>query len=218
MPNSVQQGTVKILMFITIVFLTVLYSCYNNKPKPGNNNASQLSAKNGIIANTDSLLFELTDQILSAMQAKDYAKISSFFHPVSGVRFSPYAYIDTVANVTLTREPFNELVNQQIKLKWGSFNGSGEDILMTVQQYFNRFVYNANYLKNSKKSLNNIIGKGNTLNNIRIIYKDYDFIECYIPGSDKKSEGMDWCSLRLVYKKFGDQYFLVGLIHDQWTI
>ncbi len=29
---------------------------------------------------------------------------------------------------------------------------------------------------------------------------------------------MDWCSLRLVFEKWGAQYYLVGVVHDQWTI
>jgi UDP-N-acetyl-2-amino-2-deoxyglucuronate dehydrogenase len=31
-------------------------------------------------------------------------------------------------------------------------------------------------------------------------------------------EGMDWRSLRLVFEKKNDIWYLVGIIHDQWTI
>ncbi|MBK8311687.1 MAG: hypothetical protein IPL04_13125 [Chitinophagaceae bacterium] len=38
------------------------------------------------------------------------------------------------------------------------------------------------------------------------------------PGSIKKFDGMDWRSIRLVFKIKDGKYFLVGVIHDEWTI
>jgi len=217
MKIHIQKNTLSVI-FTTLIIMSVLAACNTGNQKADDNSSAQIPNEIPATTSNDTLLFELTDQLLLAMEAKDYKKVSSFFHPVHGVRFSPYANIDTLANITLTKESFIEHLKKQTKMSWGSFNGSGEDIFMTVEQYFNRFVYNANYLKESQKSLNKIIGKGNTLNNIGIIYKDCDFIECYIPGFDKNLDGMDWCSLRLVYKKYQGQYFLAGLVHDQWTI
>jgi hypothetical protein len=37
-------------------------------------------------------------------------------------------------------------------------------------------------------------------------------------GFDPEYEGMDWRSLRLVFEKKNDIWYLVGIIHDQWTI
>ncbi|HNZ43229.1 MAG TPA: hypothetical protein PLI16_00945 [Bacteroidales bacterium] len=218
MAKTVQPSMAKKIIFASIIFLTAICSCHNKKPVPAENNSSPAPTQKEIAVNKDSLLLELTDQILAALEAKDYPKISSYFHPVYGVRFSPYAYIDTLADVRLKKETFNELVKKQTKLRWGSFNGSGEDIFMTVPQYFGRFVYNANYKKDGEKYVNKVNGKGNTKNNMNVIYQGLDFIECYIPGFDKKMDGMDWCSLRLVFKKYHEQYFLVGIVHDQWTI
>ncbi len=217
MKIHIQKNSISAL-FASLIIMSVLAACNTNNQKASDNSSAKILNEKTATTNKDTILYALTDQLLSAMEAKDYTKVSSFFHPVSGVRFSPYTYIDTLANITLTKESFIEHLKKQTKISWGSFNGSGEDIFMTVEQYFNRFVYNANYLKESQKSLNKIIGKGNTLNNIGIIYKDCDFIECYIPGVDKNLDGMDWCSLRLVYKKHQGQYFLAGLVHDQWTI
>jgi len=29
---------------------------------------------------------------------------------------------------------------------------------------------------------------------------------------------MDWRSLKLVFKKYEDRFYLVGIIHSEWTI
>jgi hypothetical protein len=59
---------------------------------------------------------------------------------------------------------------------------------------------------------------GNSINNINTAYPKSDYIENYFSGFNKKYEGMDWRALRLVFQKEGDRYYLVGIVHDQWTI
>jgi hypothetical protein len=204
-----------LLITLLIILLT---SCDGSKPKSRATNSSDNILPVSPALNKDSLLFELTNQIMTSIKVKDFEKFSEFIHPVLGVRFSPYSFIDTSANVKLTAGNFIEQINNQSELVWGSFDGSGEIIQLTIEEYFNRFVYNADFINAEKKSINNIIGKGNTVNNLETIYNGCDYTESYFSGFDKKFEGMDWCSLRLVFKKYNDKYYLVGIVHDQWTI
>lgn len=46
----------------------------------------------------------------------------------------------------------------------------------------------------------------------------YNYVEYHFPGFEKKYEGKDWKSLRLVFEKKNDRWYLVGIVHDQWTI
>ena len=62
------------------------------------------------------------------------------------------------------------------------------------------------------------MGQGNTLINSSEIYKDAIIIEYHFSGFDPQYEGMDWRSLRLAFEKVNDIWYLVGIIHDQWTI
>ena len=43
-------------------------------------------------------------------------------------------------------------------------------------------------------------------------------MEYHFPGIDPKFEGMDWRSLRLVFEQKNCTWYLVGIIHAQWTI
>ena len=204
-----------LLIILLIISLT---SCDGSKSKSKNTNSSDNILLNSPAVNKDSLILVLTNQILTSIKAKDFKKFSEFIHPIFGVRFSPYSFIDTSTNIKLTTVTFMEQINKQTKLVWGSFDGSGEIIQLTIEEYFNRFVYNADFINAEKKSINKMIGSGNTINNLESIYNGCDYTESYFSGFDKKFEGMDWCCLRLVLKKYNNKYYLVGIVHDQWTI
>lgn len=79
-------------------------------------------------------------------------------------------------------------------------------------------MYNADFLHAPQTSLNKMIGGGNALNNLTTIYKDCVFTEHHFSGFDEKYGGMDWCSLRLVFKSYNNNMYLVAVVHDQWTI
>jgi hypothetical protein len=172
----------------------------------------------GRAKNNDSSILNLTKQVLTTMKNKDFKTLAEFIHPTLGVTFSPYAYIDPTNDKKFTRESFVDGIQKQTKFNWGGYDPTDEKIFMTINDYFKIFVYNADFLNAEKRSVNKMIGGGNSLNNLETIYKGCDFTESYFSGFDKKFEGMDWCCLRLVFKKYNDKYYLVGIVHDQWTI
>ena len=175
------------------------------------------SQTKNISVDNDSIVLKLTKQILTIIKAHNYKKLADYIHPTLGVRFSPYAYIST-NNIKLTAEQFLSQITTQEKLDWGIYDGSGDTILLSFDEYFKKFVYNADFLNAEKTSLNKMLGAGNSLNNLVTFYKECDYTESYFSGFDKKFDGMDWTCLRLVYKKHQDKIYLVAIIHDQWTI
>ncbi|MGE6220096.1 hypothetical protein ACQKCH_09740 [Nubsella zeaxanthinifaciens] len=157
-------------------------------------------------------------EILTALNAKDYKSFAAYFHPKKGVLFSPYGMIDRKNATQLTKANFLKIIEEHGSINWGSYDGSGEPIKLTAQKYLDKFVYNANYLHAEKTSFNEIIGKGNSASNLNEIFPDHPFLEYYFSGFDKKYDGMDWSSLRLVFEQYQSTYFLVAVVHDQWTI
>jgi len=217
-----------IIIFILAFFLV---ACNNNSSEQDNKQDTAVTAgsdsvvpspvneESSIVPANDSAVLPLTNQILADIKKKDYLKFSEYIHPADGIRFSPYGYIDSAEDVHLSGDQFVEILkNKQQKLNWGSYDGSGDTILLTVPAYFARFVYDVDFLKPEKSSLNKFIGFGNSLNNLQKIYPGCPFTERHFSGFDKKYEGMDWRSLRLVFKKHAGKYYLVGVVHDQWTI
>lgn len=162
---------------------------------------------------------EAAASVMTVLQEGDMKRLAAWAHPEKGIRFSPYAYVDTKTDLVFTREELPGLMNDPTERVWRTFAGSGDLIEMTYAQYYKQFVYDADFIKDAKIALNVGLGQGTTINNLNQVYpKDsHDFVEYHIAGIDPANDGMDWRSLRLVFEKIGEDHALVGIIHDQWT-
>lgn len=156
-------------------------------------------------------------QVLNFLKENNYPELIKYFSS-EGVRFSPYGYIDTANTKRLTPEDFLESINKKWILTWGSYDGTGDPIKLSVPAYLKKFVYNADYVNAEAVGYDAVMKQGNSTNNIKELFPNHHFIDYHFSGFDQKNKGMDWTSLRLVFEKEDGQYFLVAIIHDQWTI
>jgi len=159
-----------------------------------------------------------TLEVISAMKNNDFLKLSTYVHLQKGVRFSPYSYVSTQGDLVFTADKIRNGATDQTKYVWGTYDGSGFPIEQTFQQYFKSFVYSHDFANAKEVSYNRSIGGGNTSNNIFDAYPRSIIVEYHFPGFDPNSEGMDWESLRLVFEESNGTWYLVGVVHDQWTI
>ncbi|HIP32506.1 MAG TPA: hypothetical protein EYG86_07080 [Crocinitomicaceae bacterium] len=206
---------------IAATFLLILFaSCHNNS----STSQTKQEITNAIVKelatieaqSPDSILLETSLKVLEAIKKEDYEKLTFYIHPTKGIRFSPYAYVDTTEDVVIKQTSFTTSFSDNYF--WGSYDGSGESINLTTKDYFKQFVYNADFLHAEKVGINKMIGVGNSLNNLTEVYPNSVYTEHHFSGFNPAYEGMDWTSLRLVYEKLDGELFLVGIIHDQWTI
>ena len=94
----------------------------------------------------------------------------------------------------------------------------GDQINLTILEYIRTYVYNADYLYAPEQAVDRVLACGNALENVREIFPDDRFVEYYFPGIQPKKERFDWCSLKLVFSAYEEQWYLVGLIHSEWVI
>lgn len=188
-------------------------------------NHSQTNIQNKEFADTtkkeiskDSLLISISKNILQDIKEKDIVKIANNVHNKTGLRLFHYENIDTNTVQKFEKNNFNELYNSDKSFFWGNQEGSGEPINLTLKEYFNKFIYDKDFINADSVSVNKVIGKGNLKNNIKDIYPECDFVEFHFNGFDKKFDGMDWESLILVYKSENNMPLLIAIIHSQWSI
>jgi len=183
-------------------------------------NGSVLSGSYFDLSSTenDSVIFALTKEILAVIKDKDYKKLTEYIHPDDGIRFSPYGFIDTTNDITATRSTFRLNAYTNKKRIWGSYDGTGDPIKMTSKEYFKQFIYDVDFLNAEKTTFNSKSSHGSDFDNLKDIYPGCVYTESYFSGFDEKYGGMDWRALRLVYKEHEGKYYLVGIIHDEWTI
>ncbi len=207
-----------IFLIITVILLTSTISCSVVTETPEPSPTQPLSTKTPTAEPTPArTALETADVIIKALKAKDMETVAAFVHPQWGLRFTPYPFVRDGDRV-FSAQAVPALFEDETIYTWGTFDGSGESIEMTFSEYYDRFVYSQDFATPEVIGLNKEIGHGNSINNIPKYYPGAEYVEYHFTGFDPQYEGMDWQSLRLVLKQENGIYYLVGIVHAEWTI
>ena len=157
--------------------------------------------------------------VIQALKAGNIAKFSTFVHPQKGVRFSPYAQVLLDQDRVIKKNQLAQMWASTKLYRWGEYDGSGDPIRLSFRKYHRRFIFDHDFSRAESVAYNPaFMSHGNTPNNIQAIYPKTIAVEYYFSGFDPKVSGMDWVSLWLVFEKKGSNWYLVGIVHDEWTI
>lgn len=160
-------------------------------------------------------------QVMLALKARNVARLSTFVHPQKGLRFSPYASVLPDEDRVVKRSQLAQMWASPKRYNWGGggYDGSGDPILLTLKKYYGRFIFDHDFSRAKYVAYNPLsMSHGNTPNTIREHYPKSIAVEYHFSGFDPKFDGMDWTSLWLVFEKRGSEWYLVGIVHDEWTI
>jgi hypothetical protein len=157
-------------------------------------------------------------ETLGLLQGENFDSLSEYVHPAKGVRFSPYTFVDVENDVILIQDDVKNILADSRSFNWGNYDGSGEPMNKPFKEYFDEFVYDQDFFSAPEVSYDDPIGTGNMINNASEVYSDAIIVEYYFDGFDPEYEGMDWVSLKLVFEKYEKEWYLVGIIHNSWTI
>ncbi|MGH7280482.1 MAG: hypothetical protein ACRELY_03080 [Polyangiaceae bacterium] len=141
-------------------------------------------------------------------------RFAGFVHPTRGVRFSPYAYIEKESDIVLHANEIEPAFASSKPRTWGAFDGSGDPIVMTFRSYLSRFVAFSRLARLAPR-INGSVAAGNTTNNQREIYANAPFVEFYAPY---EGANLNWEALRIVFEAVNGKLYVVGIVHDVWTI
>ncbi|PZD97168.1 hypothetical protein DNH61_04585 [Paenibacillus sambharensis] len=159
----------------------------------------------------------VAQEAILALKNKDAKALQKLAHPDKGIRFTPYAYVDLKHDVRLSREQLSHAFKDSTVYEWGAYDGTGDPIKLTFNEYYESFIFNRDYSKSEQVGFNEAVMQGNTINNIREAYPNGVFVEYHFSkGPDGNVMGLS--SLRLVFEQLAGQWYLVGIIHDEWTI
>lgn len=181
---------------------------------------SQIVDNEGVIEGPvagNSLLGEAIT-VMTLLKAQDMTTLGLHVSPIRGVRFTPYPYIDVVNDLVFAKEDIPTLLEDSSQYNWGIQDGIGEPIVDTFAGYYDVYVYDEDYVSPHLIGNNTVISSGNTINNIKDAYPNGSFVEFHFTGFDPQYEGMDWSSLTLVFEDDNGTWYLVGVIHGEWTI
>jgi hypothetical protein len=166
----------------------------------------------------NSLLDEALN-VIDILKEQDVTTLNAFVSPDRGVRFTPYPYVDVDEDVVFyVGSDIHTLFSDNTEHLWGYFDGTGDPIEMTFSDYYLRFVYDADFANPDIIGINQVVSFGNTIQNVADAYPGDAFVEFHLTGMDPAYEGMDWRSLTLVFENDNGLWYLVGVIHGEWTI
>ncbi|MDW7669075.1 MAG: hypothetical protein SCJ93_09645 [Bacillota bacterium] len=194
----------------------------NNLISEKDNTINELSSEIEVLSNSPSQSASLLSEaftVLGYLANEDGAALSNHAHPTRGVRFSPYFNINE--NTDIIFYPGNTIGSNMFTnttvYVWGEYDGTGESIAGEYASYHSRFVYDEDYLNPELIGVNSIVGTGNINNNIEDVYTNESYVEFHFTGFDPQFMGMDWRSLVLVFEEDNGDWYLVGVVHGEWT-
>ncbi len=189
------------------------------------NNLAQISSLNSTIeelqilnSSQNNTLLQEALEVMELFKDQDAAGLDSRVSPTRGVRFSPYQFVDE--NTDITFYPGNTIpsmfTNTTVYV-WGEYDGTGDAIAGEFASYYPRFVYDVDFFNPEMIGINSFLSSGNIINNIQDVYPNDQYVEFYFSGFDPQYAGMDWKSLTLVFEDVNGTWYLVGVIHGEWT-
>lgn len=152
------------------------------------------------------------------LQQQNWSALAAYVHPDRGVTFTPYSTVDPDSDLSFTAEQIRSLAQDQNVYTWGFEDGRGDPIHMTFPQYLERYVFDRNYTQVPEIGVDRVMTGGNALENLAEAYDGCRFVDFSFPTSDPVNDGLDWSSLKLVFQPEAEQWYLVGIVHGEWTI
>jgi len=163
-------------------------------------------------------LVQVAIDVANDLKSLNMESLAEHINLDRGIIIAPYSNIDLANAIKFTKEEFTTLKDNPDQFTWGSYDGSGEPILLNFSDYYNLFIFDADFTIPDLIGVDENIGAGNTINNLSEVFTNSEFIEFHVKGIDPQYDGMDWRSLRLGFEKIDNKYFLIYIAHDQWTI
>ena len=186
-----------------------------------------VAEKAGVYVNFDSstseVILKSENEILNRayltlhyLKYRDFEQLATLIHKDKGLTFSPYAFVEKDAvKFTATQIKSLKLTDKYL---WGEYDGSANPMDLSAMDYFDRFVFNHDFIQAPKIGIDTLVQTGNTITNLDKAFPGAHFVEFNFSGFDPKFDGVDWASLRLVFEKAGGQWMLIGIVHDSWTV
>lgn len=164
------------------------------------------------------IIEDRSQEAIRLLSENDFEGLSSIAHPIYGIRFTPYTFVDIERDLVFFKNEIMNFNNDDKLYVWGIYDGIGDNIELKPLDYFMDFVYDADFIKAEQVAYNEIISDTGWIENQFGIYHNSIIVEYYFSGFNPSFQGMDWASLRIVFQKYEDNWYITGVIHNEWTI
>ena len=157
-------------------------------------------------------------QAVLALKRRDMEEFASIVHPEKGVKFFPYTYVEPATVEAIPTDVVARFPTMSSVRTWGIADGSGEPIVLPYMQYVDRYVYDRDFALAEDIRENDMTSQGNAPNNVVASFPDTTVVSFHLPPENPDYGGMDWKNLRLVMEEKDSVWYVIAVVHDEWTI
>lgn len=156
--------------------------------------------------------------VLSLLQKSDFSALASVVHPEQGLLLSADTYFDdtTFPRRTLQRKELAGFLTNTTTLTWGRNGYSETPIQMTGKDFWETRLYTKRIAQNVPRAYDDVLvtdmNKEAAVEAIQKKFPGSHFVEYKVVATADERE---W-SLRLVFNEYKGQWYLSGIVRDQF--
>jgi hypothetical protein len=159
----------------------------------------------------------LVDEIMEALARRDFAKLARFVG-AEGLLLSPYLSIGP-DHVRLASADVARCGSDPQRRRWGDWDGSGDPILMTCKDYFDKLVWVTDFRRVGGTTFNKPFTRGTDVDNHLLLYPNAIVAWRHrAEHRDGKGTIRPWQSLHLIFARSGGRWTLRAIARGTWTI
>lgn len=142
----------------------------------------------------------------------DAEKITSYIHPKKGVIMTWNVLFGGKEDLHFKKSDIkNAYLNKRKKIYWGKSYGKGDDVFMSLHDYMAMLTRPISAITRIEK------------------LKEAKGFKCLSPkkcrayevvwiNRDSSTKEYDWLGLVVILEKFKNEWYVVGVLHDRWTV
>ncbi len=156
--------------------------------------------------------------VAELLKNNDYHGLSSqYVDPDKGLTFSPVPFINLTTDKNFTPAEVANLATDTTVYTWTTNLPSGDPLNQTYSNYATNYVNDHDYTEPHLIGNNYIVRTSNMISNIQTVYPSSYFVSLHFTGFDPAVDGLDWTSLRLVFREISGEWKLLNINHAHWT-
>ncbi len=164
---------------------------------------------------TDSEAQKVSQEVGNILQQRDFVRLAEITSE-KWLFFGRYNRFEETDPVFASPQIAGFAQDESI-YRWWVYDGSWENIDLNISQYFEKFVWNRNFLEYDAFYFNQFTQHGNMINNLFETFPDAQIVELFLEWENEMYGGLDWNSLYFIFEKQNSGYFLRGIVHSSWT-
>ncbi len=165
----------------------------------------------------DSGLYDAAETVRQALLAENGPSIPDDYVPAEGIAISVDAYVDpVVGNRNIVTADDLAAGGDQVRI-WGFQDGVGTPIVQSLDQLLADYRRSIPLLQPDEVGIDERVGLGNTIANLGEVFPGARVVEFHRRGRGELSD-FNWSSVRLAFEQRGDDWKLLAITGDTWTI